>query len=550
MTQKLIEINLFGACIVRSADRTSYDLKGMKHRALLVLLATAPFGRRTRSFLQATLWGTSCYDSGRQSLRRALSDVKRLLGDDFDKLISSTNSDIALDLTKVRFIGEAGAGEFLEGLDVKDEGFEDWLRSMRSNPEQLYSLYSPAVQATTTRSVPSIAILPFPMVVGEPAEAVLGDWLAEEVCRSLSRSNLINVITHLSARQMIQQSFDLSQVRTRLGVDYAVTGSFRVVDGSVVLDADMVDAREGRIMWTRRFSGKIGEFLHASGDAINEIVQTVGRAIASEAVRHARNNKIVNLADHQLLVAGVGLMHELRLTSFARSRQLIEESIRRSPNSAEAHAWLAEWYVMSVFNGWSTDMAHEKGMAKDHIARALDIDPENAFCLTIDGVVHNNLLQQLDVAEDRFQRALELNPNESLSWLFSGILHAFRDESEEAVARSEKALRLSPLDPWRYFYDSFMASSLISAGKFEEALGYADRSIKVNDRHYSTHRAKICALHHLGRSKEASRAANEFMARQPDFTVAEYLKSHPASNFKFGELHAEALVAAGIPKGA
>ena len=122
---------------------------------------------------------------------------------------------------------------------------------------------------------------------------------------------------------------------------------------------------------------------------------------------------------------------------------------------------------MSIFNGWSTDISHDTGRAIDHAARALDIDPENAFCLTIDGVVHNNLLQRLDVAENRFDSALDRNPNESLSWLFSGILHAYRDDGEAAVDRAENALRLSPLDPLGYFFDSFVASTHLSVGDYE-----------------------------------------------------------------------------------
>ena len=72
--------------------------------------------------------------------------------------------------------------------------------------------------------------------------------------------------------------------------------------------------------------------------------------------------------------------------------------------------WLAEWYVMSVFNGWSTNQQRDTDMAIDSTARALDIDPENAFCLTIDGVVNNNLLQRLDVAEQRFETSAATKP--------------------------------------------------------------------------------------------------------------------------------------------
>ena len=278
-----------------------------------------------------------------------------------------------------------------------------------------------------------------------------------------------------------------------------------------------------------------------------EVVQTVGRTVASEAVRHVRGRHVADLEDHQLLVAGVGLMHQQKLVSVARSRELIEEAIRRAPRAAEARAWLGEWHVMSVFNGWTTDAARDTQIALDCAARALDIDPENAFCLTIDGVVHNNLKQDLGIAQQRFDAALDLNPNESMAWLCSGILDAYRDDGASAVRRVEKAIRLSPMDPFGYFFDSLAASAHLAAQDYSNALKFADRSLAKNDRHPSTLRARICALHYLGRAAEARATGLALLQRQPGFTLADYVKSHPAAKFQLGKNVTQALAAAGIP---
>lgn len=543
---KLLDINLFGACIVRSAGQPAYEITGAKHRAMFALLATAPFGRRTRSFLQDTLWGTSTFDSGRQSLRRALSDIKAIMGADFERLLTVNNSEVALDLTAVHFIGRPGGGEFLEGLDIKDTEFNDWLRAIRHSPEQLYSLYSAATQPPPRSILPAIAVLPFRLIQGGADHAVLGDWLAEETCRSLSRSGLLAVISHLSARELSSTQLDLSRVRAALGVDYFVAGSLRVSGGQVALDADCVDAASGRILWTRQVTGSLGDFLAVHSQPVSELVRSVGQTIASEAVAHVNGRSVASLDDHHLLVAGVGLMHQLRLASFARSRELIEEAIRRAPRAAEAHAWLGEWYVMSVFNGWTTDRARDTQLAQDCTARALDIEPENSFSLTIDGVVNNNLLMRLDTANTRFDAALAVNPNESLAWLLSGVLSAYRDCGAEAVERVETALRRSPMDPFGYFYDSLASAAHIAAGNHARALELAERSLMRNDRHLSTLRAKICALHYLGRTDEARLAAAELMRRQPDFSLAAWRASHPAGNGSLGQLVTQALSAAGI----
>jgi tetratricopeptide (TPR) repeat protein len=291
----------------------------------------------------------------------------------------------------------------------------------------------------------------------------------------------------------------------------------------------------------------VAEFLSPDSPPVAEIVRTVGRTIASEALSHVRGRAIATLADHQLLVAAVGLMHEPNLSSFARSRQLIDEALARAPRAAEAHAWLADWYVMAVFNGWSTDRARDTARARECTARALDIEPENAFCLTIDGVVNNNLMQRLDIAEVRFGAALDRNPNESMAWLLSGVLSAYRDDGQAAVTRVETAMRLSPLDPCGYFFESMAATAYLSAEDFTRALDFADRSLARNDRHASTLRARICALHFLGRPLEARVSAAELMRHQPDFTVEAYRRNHPAAEFRVGRNAAAALAAAGVP---
>ena len=547
MDRKRIEINLFGACTVRSVRPGGFELGGAKHRALFALLATAPFGRRTRSFLQNTLWGTACYDTGRQSLRRALSDIKQAMGESFGEVLSSTNSDITLDLTKVAFVGRPGSGEFLEGIDLREEGFNRWLSGIRLNPEQVFSLYSLASQPPVAPVLPLIAVLPFRTIGGTADHALLGDWLAEEACRSLSRSNLIAVISHLSSRALAQSAIDIAAVRSQLRSDYCVAGSLRVHRNEMVLDADFIDTASGRILWTRQFAGSTERFLSGSAEGVGEIVAAVGRAIADDAIAHAAVRKLDELEDHRLLVAGIGLMHRSALRDFAQSRELIEEALRRAPHAAEAHAWYGKWHVLSVFNGWSTDPAKDTRIAIDCAARALDIDPESSFCLTIDGFAHNNLLRRTDIACARYDEALRRNPNESLSWLLKGALHAFMDEAAIAIASAEKARRLSPIDPFQYYYESLHATALLAGDRFEEALALAERSISRHDRHLSTLRAKITAQHHLGMAEEARASGSELLRRQPGFTVDAYLRGHPAGDHKLGRKVAAALSAAGIP---
>ncbi|AMJ62448.1 hypothetical protein [Bosea sp. PAMC 26642] len=546
MDGKLLEINLFGACSVKSSVADGFEITGAKHKALFALLATAPFGRRTRSFLQEALWGVACYDTGRQSLRRALADIKALMGSGFAELLTSTNSEVTLDLSRVTFVGHPAQGQFLEGLDIREAGFSQWLGGIRQNPTQLHGLFSLALSGGGISVLPAIAVLPFRAVSNDAADVTISDWLAEEMCRSLSRSRLLAVISHLSCREFARGGIDIALVRSRLHADFCVTGSLRRSAGMLVLDADFIDVRSGRILWTRQITSSIDTFFQSADDGIAAIVGSIGAAIADEALSHIASQRLADVEDHRLVIAGVRLMNRSTLHDLARARELLEEALRRAPYAAETHAWLGKWYILSVFNGWSTDIEADKQRGIDCTARALDLSPDNAFCLTISGLAQNNLLKRLDVAEQRYKAALANNPSEALSLLLRGTLHAFRDEGGPAVQAVDKARRLSPLDPLRYFYESLSATAYLSAGQYQTALELAESSLLLNDRHSSTLRTKIVALHNLDRTEDLREAGRMLLKQTPDFTIDAYLRSHPAADSRFGRKAAAALRAAGL----
>lgn len=545
MSTKL-EISLFGTCVVRVAGDEPQEIRGAKHRALFTILATAPLGRRTRTYLQQTLWGDTSYDAGHQNLRRALSDLRAMLGDDFSVLLHVTNSDIELDLEHVSFVGSPNDGAFLEDLNIRERAFADWVQTIRANPDQVAALFRTTPRANFGRPRPRITALPL-KVVGEDQDLrVLADWVAEEACRSLSRSNLLTVISHLSSRAMAERNFDITDVRETLNVDYLIAGTMRRYKGDLVADFDFMDARSGSILWNRHISCPAGDFTDQLQGRLFNVIQSIGRTIADAAITYVRDRPLPQIEDHNLLIAGVSLMHKRQMRDFLKSRELLVEAVRRTPDAAEIHAWLGKWYILSVFNGWTVDAEGDTQKALDHTARALDLDPESSFSLTIDGFAHNNLLQEMSIAEERYNMALEVNPNESLSWLLRGTLMAFQDDGKAAVRGIETARNLSPIDPFGYFYDSLASTAYVAAEDYQKALEFADRSLTMNDRHLSTLRSRATALHFLGRTDEARATAQELLRRQPDFSLEYYRRTHPSANHQVGQRVIEALTAAGI----
>ena len=183
---------------------------------------------------------------------------------------------------------------------------------------------------------------------------------------------------------------------------------------------------------------------------------------------------------------------------------------------------------------------------RERVNAALDLNPECAFSLTIDGLVRNNLLKRPDESQECYDRALEIDPNNALAWLLTGTLNAFVGKGDVAVQQATRALSLSPLDPHLYFFESLAATCHLTAFDFEKALELADRSMISIRRHASTHRVRTIALYGLGRYDEARQSAQELLRIEPGLTVENYLRNHPAALYPTGKYWAKALGESGI----
>ena len=546
-------LRIYGPFSAVWSDGTEIRVVGSKKRALLALLATAPEGKRTREYLGGMLW-RSGPEHQRLSLRGALGDLRKLFGDRFDDLFATTNDEIQLRPGTWELVCDATNGKFLEGLSVATPLFEDWVASYRNGE---FSVVREAPEAISLVPVkdsnqpiglyPTVAVLRFASGPGNEIETLVGDMLAEEVTRALSRSSLLNVISHLSCREIDPDKATMSDLEQCLGLDFVLSGRVRIDGDRYQLSAEFVDVRQQGICWSREMVGLVPSFVKGSDDVAHALARAVGQQILRKSVEVAAAKPLHEVECHHLLISAVALMHRQSLSSFSVSRPRLEEVISRAPHSAVLHAWLGKWYVLSVGQGWSVDFAKDARVASDCTKRALDLDPECAFALAVDGFVENNLIKRFDVAALRFDEALELDPNNALAWLIKGNMHAFVDEGKEAVICTDRARRLSPLDPHKYFFDSLGATARLASRDFEGALDLANRSMKANRRHASTLRVRTIALQCLNRGEEASAAAADLMRLQPTLTVEGYLKDHPAAAFATGREWAEALGKSGIP---
>ncbi|MEM9222160.1 MAG: hypothetical protein AAGB11_07150 [Pseudomonadota bacterium] len=576
-----LNIRLYGSFSLWWSDGAEIDLRSAKAQALMALLATAPDGKRTRSWLQEILWGRSGETHGRASLRQALSALRRILGPAAESIFLITQQTIRLRTDCLVLVGSPTDGELLEGIDIREDGFEDWLRAQRAAvsdaaegtdgtsskpapiplttvpkggaPAPFSGLLQPSpadvqkpLPPRSDRLRPVVAVMPFAGMDTVGQGSHLGDAIAQDVTRSLSRSPFLQVISHLSARSESLRSADLSQVKSLLGVDYVVYGHVRLSGETFRLDVDFVDMATSELRWTREYSVKLADFLGGGDGVVQDVADAINSAIFNEALAPLAYQSVRDIDTHRLLMAGITLIHRLALGSFAKGRECLEEVIRREPNHAIPRAWLARWYILSVKQGWTIDAKQDIEKAYAAGEEALDRNPTCPFSLAMSGFVRHHLWN-FDEAFARHEEALSHDPNHAIAWLLTGVLFSFMGDGANAVENTEKARFLSPLDPNRYFFDSITAGAHAVHGNYGEALRLTERSLKAHPRYASTLRVRTYALEMVGRHEEAKSTAEQILKYDPDFTVQKYLKTNPGSMSNIAESYGKALRAAGIP---
>jgi adenylate cyclase len=502
-----------------------------------------------------------------RSLNRALAPRRQLhlrMGAHIAEFVADDRDIYGADVNLAsRLTTLAGPGELVVSAELRDRlapsvdaDIEDlggcYLKHL-SEPVRAYRVGPPGqqpitdlVQAVQLDLRPTIAVIPFSIRSGEPGHEMLGEALADEVIAALSRTSELHVISRLSTTVFRGRNDAVDDIRAHLGASYILSGVCRAQGTQLALFVELIDSKSHNIVWADSLKGQVHGLFASDDELIPRLVAAISSSVMTNELGRAQRNALPTLEGYTLLLSAISLMHRNSRADFERSRQMLEHLVDRSRRHPAPYAWLAKWHVLLVQQGWSEDREAEAGRALDCTKRALENDPDSSLGLTVEGFVRTNLMKDLEGAARSYQAALQINPNESLAWLLTGTLNAFQGNGADAMEASERALRLSPLDPMRYFYDSLAASSAITAGQYDRAIELAKRSLRANRTHTSTYRALAIAQSLSGQDEEARATVRRLLELEPSFTVARFLARTPATGALASKV-ADALLRAGVP---
>ena len=400
-----------------------------------------------------------------------------------------------------------------------------------------------------TRGGAHIGVLPFTLIGIEEADAHLGPGFAEEITAALSRFRWLFVASSSSLARFADENRDEITIRRLFGLDYLLDGSIQLVRNRLRVTVRLLDLRQAnQVVWARRFDRQANDLLSLQDEIAAEVVaQTDPEILLIEARRVASRPRAGASAYHLVLRALV-LINRLEREALAEAGALLKEAIERDPDYAAAHAWYAYWHTFMVGQHWAADSTAALEAAEVLANRAILLDPFDARGLTICGHVRAFLHRRLDEAVVLHERALSLNPNLAMAWALSAVTHAYLGNVTEAERRNLRYKKLSPFDPFAFFFDAFFVLIHLMKGDYEAAAAIGRSVVGMNPAFSAAYKPYLAALGYLGRTQEAAVVRKRLLSVEPDFSILRFLETTPMQQEADRVHFAEGLRRAGVPE--
>jgi adenylate cyclase len=436
-------------------------------------------------------------------------------------------------------------------LDVSfEDGGERELKNI-ARPVRVYWLQlakgvTPAGAGLALPSKPSIAVLAFQNMSGDPEQEYFADGIAEDVITALSRSRWLFVVARNSSFTYKGKSVDVRQVGRELGVRYVLEGSVRKAGNRVRITAQLVDASEGHHVWADRYDRGFEDIFAVQDEMTNQITSAIAPGIVTAEVQRAQAKSASELGTWERLMRAHWHIQRFNLEDFKEAIRLLDDLLRQEPNNAAALSDLAfAWHFLGSF-AWVDDPAAALARSRDTARRAIALDDKDSAAHAMAGV-GEFFLGHHDDAIRRLRRVTELDPNSSLAQGMLGAAYTFGGEAELAIEQAEAAIRLSPRDFMNVIWHITKAWAHLSAGRFEQAAECAQRAIDWNPAFADAHSVLAAALAHLGRTAEA-RVSLDMFTHMIRGDLAEQLAARPFRRPADRERYLAGLHKAGLPE--
>ncbi len=390
-------------------------------------------------------------------------------------------------------------------------------------PQQTHaSIPTPPTPALSLPSIPSIAVLPFTNLSGNPQQEYFSDGITDDLITDLSRVPKLFVIARTSSFTYKGKAEKAQTIGQELGVKYLLEGSARRAGDQVRINVQLVDATSGNEVWSQRYDRQMRDIFKLQDELVQSLTTTVGLQLSmlesgSGIVVRQRTN---NLEAYDYFLRGFEEYQILTSDRLAHARKMFEKAIALDPGYADAYAWLAHLLATGYALQFASD-PDALDRAEEFAQKAVILDDSNSNAYAILSWVIE-LKNRPNEAITNAERAITLDPNNAFAYFILADISGIAGKQSARLANAQKGMRLDPRHPELYLFE--IGWAYLRMHRYQEAVG-ALRGALLDDPY--THVGLAAAYVKLGREQDANAEAAELLRVAPNFSVAEMKKRIP-----------------------
>ena len=414
-------------------------------------------------------------------------------------------------------------------------------------PADTPNAQAPVDSTGTQTAPPTIAVLPFRNISGDPEQEYFSDGITEDITTALSNTGWYYVTARNSAFYYKGKAIDVPQIGKELGVQYVLEGSVRKAGDKLRVTAQLIQTDGGKHVWGHRYDGTLDDIFDFQDQITETIVGTIEGMFQRAEAERVGQKRPESMEAYDYLLRGLAYMNKLTPEDTQTALQYFYKAIEKDPGYGRAYAYAFWCYRREV---------QEKGMvlSKEDQAEAIRLmdaglkaDKDDPIVLWQAATLRNYFDRDFEGALALLDRSLAIDPNSPRAWNSSAEIHCNMGDGETARKHAEHAIRISPRNPTHWVSYKEIAAANLQAMRYQEAADAARKALALNRYYVPAHLILAASCAHLGRLDEARAAIRRALELNPQLTIARLPELFPIARYKNLDAYLDGLRKAGLP---
>lgn len=426
------------------------------------------------------------------------------------------------------------------------KNIEEPVRAYRVRLEAQTASFSGTPSADVSTK-PSLAVLPFTNMSGDPEQEYFSDGITEDVTTALSNVGWFSVAARHSAFAYKGKAIDIRQVGKELGVQYILEGSVRKGGNKIRITAQLIETATGKHIWANNYDGTVDDIFDFQDQITETIVGTLEPEFQRAEAKRIGEKRPESMEAYDYLLRGLSYMNKLTPEDTRTALQYFYKAIEKDQGYARAYAYAFWCYRREVDMRGLVLSKEEQAEAIRLIETGLKCDKDDHVVLMQAGTMKSLLQRDFEGALALVDRSLVINPNTARTWYASAMARSCIGDTETAIKHAERAIRISPRNPSHWYARWCIAAAHLQELRYEQAAEAAKKVVQVNSYILAAHLILAASSVHLGRLEEARAAIKRSLQLDPTLTVSQVQEIFPIANYKNLNAYLDGLRKAGLP---